>query len=285
MVSDRGQTTEAARQGAVRASSILNGTVEEARVATERRRHRLRQILLPLLLLVVILVLWQFLPPALGVKPFIIPRFSSVISQFSSHYVLKNLWMNGVVTVEEALIGLGIGAGSGVALGLLLGESATLRVTLYPYVVAFQSLPKVAIAPLFVIWFGFGLTPKVLVAATLAFFPLLVNTMSGVMSVDRDLVDLFQAICASRRQTWQRLLLPAALPSIFAGMELATVLALLGAIIGEFVSAQRGLGILLQQQETAYDTAGVFATLVVLAALGVALNQIVVQLRKRIVFW
>ena len=245
----------------------------------------LRAVGLPALLLVVVAALWQVLPGLLGLKPFVLPPLSKVLAQFGSTTLLQQLWTNGLVTLKETLLGLLLGSVVGIVVGVLLGESATVRAMFYPYLVAFQSLPKIAIAPLFVIWFGFGTTPKVLIAATLTFFPLLVNTMSGVMTVDRDRAQLFRSMSASRRQIWTKLLLPSALPSVLAGFEVATVLALLGAILGEFVSSQEGLGVLLKQQQTNYDTAGVFANLIVLAAIGVVLNQIVVRLRKRLVFW
>lgn len=245
----------------------------------------MRTIGAPLALLLVLAAAWEVLPGAFGIKQFVLPPLSDVLAQFESSNVREQLWVNGVVTLQAALIGLAVGSTAGILAGLLLGESALARATLYPFMVALQSLPKVAIAPLFVIWFGFGATPKVLVAATLTFFPLLVNTMSGVMSVDRDRAQLFRSLSASRRQTWTKLLLPSALPSVLAGFELATVLALLGSILGDFVSSQEGLGVLLIQQQTNYDTAGVFATLMVLALIGVVLNQVVVQLRKRLVSW
>jgi NitT/TauT family transport system permease protein len=250
-----------------------------------RVRRLTRTLGPPSLVLVVVATLWQFAPGILGVKPFVLPTLSQVLGQFGSPTLQQQLWSNGLVTLKETLLGLALGSVLGIVAGAFLGESKILRAMFYPYLVAFQSLPKIALAPLFVIWFGFGLTPKVLVAAALAFFPLLVNTISGVMSVDRDEAQLFRSLSASRRQTWLKLLLPSALPSILAGFEVGTVLALLGAILGEFVSSQDGLGVLLLQQQTNYDTAGVFATLIVLAAMGVVLNQIVVQLRKRFVFW
>ena len=249
------------------------------------RKRSLRTAWPPALLLVVVAALWEFLPGLLGVKEFVLPPLSKILARFGSPSYLQQLWSNGLVTLKETLLGLLLGAVVGVLVGVLLGESPFVRTTLYPYVVAFQSLPKIALAPLFVIWFGFGTAPKVLVAATLTLFPLLVNTMSGVMSVDRDRAQLFRSLSATRRQRWIKLLLPSALPSVLAGFEVATVLALLGAILGEFVSSQNGLGVLLVQQQTNYDTAGVFATLIVLAVMGVGLNQIVVQLRKRLVFW
>lgn len=249
------------------------------------RKRSLRTAWPPVLLLLVVAALWEFLPGMLGVKEFVLPPLSKILARFGSSSYLQQLWSNGLVTLKETLLGLLLGAVVGVLVGVLLGESPFVRTTLYPYVVAFQSLPKIALAPLFVIWFGFGTAPKVLVAATLTLFPLLVNTMSGVMSVDRDRAQLFRSLSATRRQRWVKLLLPSALPSVLAGFEVATVLALLGAILGEFVSSQNGLGVLLIQQQTNYDTAGVFATLIVLAVMGVGLNQIVVQLRKRLVFW
>ncbi|RAJ59078.1 NitT/TauT family transport system permease protein [Streptomyces sp. Amel2xB2] len=273
-------TTGATAKGVTAAAKSRAGT---RRSGTGRRA--LRTVGLPALLLVVVATLWQFLPGLLGVKEFVLPPLSKVLAQFGSGSLLDQLWSNGLVTLKETLLGLLAGSAAGIVAGVLLGESSVVRATFYPYLVAFQSLPKIALAPLFVIWFGFGTTPKVLVAATLTFFPLLVNTMSGVMSVDRDRAQLFRSLSASRRQTWTKLLLPSALPSVLAGFEVATVLALLGAILGEFVSSQDGLGVLLQQQQTNYDTAGVFATLIVLAAMGVVLNQIVVQLRKWLVFW
>jgi len=263
----------------------------DAAARAGRSRHAgtggrlLRAVGLPALLLVVVAALWQVLPGLLGLKPFVLPPLSKVLAQFGSTSLLQQLWTNGLVTLKETLLGLVLGSVVGIVAGVLLGESSSMRAMFYPYLVAFQSLPKIAVAPLFVIWFGFGTTPKVLIAATLTFFPLLVNTMSGVMTVDRDRAQLFRSMSASRRQTWLKLLLPSALPSVLAGFEVATVLALLGAILGEFVSSQEGLGVLLKQQQTNYDTAGVFANLIVLAAIGVVLNQIVVQLRKRLVFW
>lgn len=248
-------------------------------------RRRAPTILLPGVVLVVALCAWQFLPGALGIKPFIIPKFSDVIANFTSIDTAQVLASNTWITVRECLIGLGIGAAGGILFGLLLGDFRLVRAALYPYVVAFQSLPKIAIAPLFVIWFGFGLTPKILVVTILAFFPVLVNTMAGVMSVDPGHRDLFRSLCAGRRRLWVKLLLPSALPSIMAGVEVGAVLSLLGAIVAEFVSAQSGLGVLLLTKKNNYDTDGVFAVLIILSAIGIVLNRSAVLARKYLVFW
>ena len=235
--------------------------------------------------LVVVLAAWEVLPVVLGIPKFIFPQMSSVLSRFTSWETLSLYLSNAFVTIEEAVIGLVIGALLGVAFGFLLGQSPGFRRVTYPYVVALQSLPKIAVAPLFVIWFGFGLTPKILVVVLLTFFPLLVNTMSGVMSVDKERIDLFRSICASKAQTWRKLLLPSALPSIFAGLEVAAVMSLLGAITAEFVSAEAGLGLVLRQQQNNYDTAGVFAVLIILSVIGVLINQAVGFARRRALSW
>lgn len=274
------------------ATRPVDATVDDSPVVAPPRRRRWPTISgvgatvgLPVAVLIVILLAWQFVPSALGVPPFIFPKLTAVVANFTSIQTLSLIANNAVTTVTEALIGLGIGATLGIFFGFLLGESTIARRALYPYVIAMQSLPKVAVAPLFVIWFGFGLTPKVLVVAMLTFFPLLVNTMSGVMGIDQDRLDLFRSLSANRRQVWKKLLLPSSLPHIFAGLEVAAVFSLLGAIVGEFVSAESGLGVLLQQQMNSYDTAGVFAVLLVLSGIGVLFNQIVSRARRRILFW
>jgi NitT/TauT family transport system permease protein len=240
---------------------------------------------LPVGTLITVLLAWQYIPGLLDVPPFIFPELTSVLAKFTSSATLEVLYDNLLVTMHEALLGLVIGAAAGTLAGFVLGEFATLRTSFYPFLIAFQSMPKVAVAPLFVIWFGFGVTPKVLVVVILCFFPMLVNTMTGVMSVDRSKLDLFRSLSASRLQIWRRLLLPASLPPIFAGLEVAVVFSLLGAITGEFVGADAGLGVVLQQYKTNYDTAGVFAILMLLSAAGVIMNQTVRLARRKLLFW
>ncbi|MBO3087138.1 ABC transporter permease [Cellulomonas dongxiuzhuiae] len=235
--------------------------------------------------IVLVLAMWEVLPRALNVQMFIFPPLSAVIMKFADPTTTALLAQHAKVTVYEALVGLVIGVVAGVGLGFVLAEWKIVRSALYPFIVAFQAMPKVALAPLFIIWFGFGYTPKILVVVMLVFFPMLVNTMSGILATDASRLDLFQSLCASKWQIWSRLLLPSALPSIFAGLEVAVVNSFIGAITGEFVGATAGLGVMLQQYKTAYDTPGVFAVLVILALVGILLNQIVRLLRRRLIFW
>jgi NitT/TauT family transport system permease protein len=155
----------------------------------------------------------------------------------------------------------------------------------YPYIVAFQTVPKVAIAPIIVIWFGYGMTSKVIITATIAFFPVLANTIVGLRAAPRDQVELMIALTASRWQIFRLVRFPQALPYIFVGLDVAIVLAVIGAIVGEFVGAQSGLGYLILQRDFNLDMAGVFAILLILSALGIGLHLLVTRLRRHVVFW
>jgi NitT/TauT family transport system permease protein len=156
---------------------------------------------------------------------------------------------------------------------------------LYPYIVMFQSLPKVALAPLIVVWFGLGLTSKVINAALIAFFPLLVNTMVGLRSADEERVSLMRSLAASERQIFWMLRLPNALPFVMAGLDVAMIFALIGAIVAEFVGAQKGLGMLIQSMNFNMDVSGQFSILLILSVVGLILNRGVMMIRKRVLFW
>jgi NitT/TauT family transport system permease protein len=149
----------------------------------------------------------------------------------------------------------------------------------------FQSLPKVALAPLIVVWFGLGLTSKVINAALVAFFPLLVNTMVGLKSADEDRVSLMRSLAASDHQIFWMLRLPNALPFVMAGLDVAMIFALIGAIVAEFVGAQRGLGMLIQSMNFNMDVSGQFSILLILSFVGLLLNRGIMLIRKRIMFW
>lgn len=239
----------------------------------------------PWIFLVVFLVFWEFAPGPLGIPDYILPALSKVLRVFTDLGVLKLYWRNSLVTLQEAVIGLLIGGGLGFVVGVLMTQSRTLFGTFYPYIVALQCMPKVAIAPLLVVWFGFGIASKVVVVALLCFFPVLVNTISGIRGVSAENLDLFRAIRASRMTTLVHLLIPSALPSILTGVEIAIVVSLLGAIVGEFVGAEAGLGVLLLQAQFQMNIPGVFAVLLVLALLGVIFNISIRIVRRRALFW
>lgn len=156
---------------------------------------------------------------------------------------------------------------------------------LYPFIVMFQAMPKVALAPLIIVWFGLGITSKVVQAALTAFFPLMVNTIVGLRSAEEERVNLMRSLAASEMQIFRMLRLPNALPFIIAGLEIAMIFALIGAIVAEFVGAQAGLGMLIQSMNFTLDVAGQFSVLLMLSVLGLVLNACILFIRRRVLFW
>jgi len=237
------------------------------------------------LVLIVSLLIWEAAVRALHVPAFILPPPSQVLLALqrgaTGNVYFHDLW----VTLVETLLGFTLGSALAFVLGTLLAASRTAEYFLYPYIVMFQSMPKVALAPLIVVWFGLGLTSKVVSAALVAFFPLLVNTVVGLRSAEEERVDLMRSLAATERQIFWMLRLPSALPFIMAGLEVAMVFALVGAIVAEFVGAEAGLGMLIQSRNFTMDVAGEFAVLFLLALMGLGLNWILVSIRRRVLFW
>ena len=242
----------------------------------------LRDAALRLLLLVASLALWEAAVRALRVPAFILPPPSEIGAALYrgavSGIYLRHLW----ITLAETLLGFALGSAVAFILGTALATSRRTEYFLYPYIVMFQSMPKVALAPLVV---GLGLTSKVVSAALIAFFPLLVNTILGLRSTDEDRIDLMRSLAASEMQIFWMLRLPSALPFVMAGLEVAMVFSLVGAIVAEFVGAEAGLGMLIQSRNFSMDVAGEFAVLFILALLGLVLNAILVSIRRRVLFW
>jgi NitT/TauT family transport system permease protein len=178
-----------------------------------------------------------------------------------------------------------IGSVLGLFIGLVIVVFPTTERIVYPYVVALQTVPKVAIAPLMVVWFGFGMTSKVLVVALVSLFPVLVNVIAGLRAVDQDRLDLLGALSASRWQVFRYLRFPNALPFIFAGLNTAIVFSVIGAIVGEFVGANKGVGFLILQANYQLDIAGAFSLFVVLSIMGVCLHALLRFAERRLVFW
>jgi NitT/TauT family transport system permease protein len=246
---------------------------------------RLGNPYLRVLLLLAVLGFWELAVRYFAVPVYILPTplgigralWRGVVSLV---YV-QNLW----ITVLETVLGFVAGATLAFVLGTLLALSRRTEYYCYPFIIMFQSLPKVALAPLIVIWFGLGLTSKVINAALIAFFPLMVNTIVGLRSADEDRVNLMRSLDASEAQIFWMLRLPGALPFIMAGLEVAMILALIGAIVAEFVGATQGLGMLIESLNFSADVAGVFSILFILSALGLLLNHVIATLRRRVLFW
>jgi NitT/TauT family transport system permease protein len=243
------------------------------------------QILLIPLVLVLFVALWEWTVRWFEVPPYIAPAPSAVVASLvgglRSRLYLEHFW----VTLYEALVGFLIAACSGIVLGAVIAQFRLVEQTVYPYLVALQTLPKIAIAPLIIVWFGFGISSKVVIAAMVGFFPVLVNVIVGLKTVDQSKLDLMRSLDATRWQTFRLVKFPNALPFVFAGLDIAIVFSVLGAIVGEFVGAQRGLGNLILQFNFGLDIAGVFAVLILLAVMGVALHLVMRVIQKRVIFW
>jgi NitT/TauT family transport system permease protein len=193
----------------------------------------------------------------------------------------QHLW----ATVAETLAGFAIAAVTAVIIAIVLDQVRLIRQVAYPYMVVLQVMPSVVLAPLFIVWFGFGISSKIVIAVSTAFFVILVNTLSGLSSVPENSRLLMRSMCASRSQMLFKLSLPTALPYVFAALKTASTLALIGALVGEFVTARAGLGRLLTQFSFALRQDMMFATVLVVGALGVALYGVVALAEKKIVWW
>ena len=225
---------------------------------------------------------WEFSVRALQLSALVLPPPSVVGATLWQGLRSGYLWPHIGQTVLELLLGLTAGCALGLASGVLMGESATLRRLLMPYVVTSQVVPKLALAPLFIVWFGFGMTSTVVITALICFFPLMENTMTGIAQVDARRLELFRMLGATRWQTLLRLKIPAGLPSILAGFRVAVVLALVGAVVGEFIGGSKGLGALIIASQGMMDTALMFAVLVLITLLGLGLYQLAISLEKRL---
>lgn len=233
--------------------------------------------------LLAVLVLWEVLVRALHVRPIMLPPPSQVLLELADQWP----WYleQAAYTLMTTLAGFAAAVAGGVCLAIVLVGSRWSESVLYPLIVAFNSVPKVAIAPLFVIWMGTGAEPKIAIAFLIAVFAVIVDTVHGLRSVPQDVLDLGRVLRGSRRDFFFKVRLPCALPSIVAGMKVAISLALVGAIVGEFVSSQRGLGYVIMSAQGTFDTVRVFAALTVLALMGMALYAALVWFERRATPW
>ena len=252
-------------------------------------RTRPEIVLAPLLLVVVVLA-WEYGVLWLDVPTYILPPPSRIAFAMwqgldAGIFDRGGYWLHAGVTVAEVLLGFFIGSGVGLILGTVISQFRILEATLRVYLVAIQSLPKVALAPIIVMWFGFGLTSKVVIICLLTFFPLLITSMAGFKAVDAERLELMRALGARPWQIFWKVRFPSALPYIFAGLDMAAVLAVVGAVVGEFVGAQRGLGTLILSMNAQMDTAGTFSVFIILAIVGVVMYQAMRIIERRFLFW
>ena len=221
----------------------------------------------------------------LDLPTYILPAPSKVAIALWRGFATGLYQQNLLHTLTETLLGFLLGSALGLVLGAAVALNRYVEYFFYPYIVMFQSVPKVALAPLIVVWFGLGMKSQVLNAALVACFPLIVNTIAGLKSADEDRVNLMRSLTASKSQVFWMLRLPSALPFIMAGLEVAMIFALIGAIVAEFVGSQAGLGMLIQNMNFNMDVAGQFSVLLMLPILGLLLNRCILLIRRRVLFW
>lgn len=245
-------------------------------------RRQLASLGLSLLSLV---LLWQLVVALAGFPPFILPSPLLVFQRFWRAVQQGSLLVHTGFTLLEVLLGLAIGVSIATLLGYLLARSIRIERALSPYIVASQSIPVVAIAPLLVIWFGPGLFSKVLICALIVFFPVLINTIVGIRSVPEELRALMRSLQATRWQTITQLEVPAALPVFLGGLRIGATLSVIGAVVGEFVGSDRGLGFLINVGRGMYDTALVFVAVIMLIGMALTLYGVVVMLETHLTGW
>jgi NitT/TauT family transport system permease protein len=262
-------------------------------LAHERRPsvwRRYPQFTISPLIFVGLVAIWWLATDVLRVPAYILPPPEQVLRALIGGlsrlpWDKASYWYHAGITVWEALLGFAIGSAAGAFLGLALSHWPLLGKSWYPYIVGFQSLPKVALAPLMVVWFGFGLEGKVFITAIITFFPVLVNMMAGYQAVEPERIELARSCNASELHLLTKIIIPSCLPFLFAGLGVASVLAILGAVVGEFVGASAGLGMLLMQYNQAMEISPMFAVILLLAVIGFLMNYAVTLIERRYCFW
>jgi NitT/TauT family transport system permease protein len=229
--------------------------------------------------------LWQLVTALALVPAFLIPPPAAVAERFYATLASGRLWVHTSTTLYEVVVGLAGGLTIGVVLGYLIARNRALEDVLSPIIVAFQSTPVVAYAPLLVIWFGSGMESKIITCALIVFFPMLMNTVVGIRNVPADLRDLMRVSRATPWQTLVKLELPAAMPVLLTGLKTSATLAVIGAVVGEFIVANAGLGFMIVQARATFDTPLVFVGVMMLAAMAGSMYGLVSLLERRLLAW
>ncbi|QBF33442.1 ABC transporter permease [Thalassococcus sp. S3] len=235
--------------------------------------------------LVLFLLVWEYLPPALDVPRFIIPTFSQCLEELVRMWAQEDLAQHLWSTAIWTLVGFVIGSVLGATMGYLLGMSAFWERVLSPYILALQIAPKVAFAPLFIMWFGYNATPKLLVTVLIVFFPVLVNVLQAMRTVDRDLVSLARAYGYGRWGVFFKIEMPSTLPNLMAGLRIASTLAVIGVTVGELVGGNTGLGFLIAFGGGQANAAMVFNAIILLTLIGIVLYSALVRAETRVLHY
>jgi NitT/TauT family transport system permease protein len=244
-----------------------------------------REIILSVCLCAVLLAAWQWGVQALAVPSYIFPNLSAVYVEFVRMLSYDRVLHHLAVTTESVLLGFALGTTIGMVAGYVLGMSRTAEVVLSPYILGMQISPKVAFAPLFIMWFGYNLYPKIVVAVLIVFFPVMVNVLGAMRNVDRDMCNLVRSFTATRMQLFWKVEFPASLPALFSGLRIAATLAVIGVSVGEMLGGSDGLGYLLIYGQGQADTAMVFVAIILLTLVGIVAYVCVVLVEGSVLNW
>ncbi|MBG6093770.1 ABC transporter permease [Actinomadura viridis] len=249
----------------------------------ERARDALERSWRPVGLLIACLAAWWAVTAAELVEPYLVPSPGTTLSLMADKW--SYIWHHSWVTTYETLLGFAIAVIVGIAAAVVMVYSTTIEKTLYPVLLFAQVIPKIAIAPLFVVWLGFGIAPKIVVAVLIAFFPVVISMVTGLKAVDPEMVQLSSTMGAGPWQTFVKIRFPASLPYLFSGLKVAVTLAVTGAVVGEFVGANEGLGYVILQANGNLDTPMLFAGLLVMSLIGVVLFVLVELAEQFLLPW
>jgi NitT/TauT family transport system permease protein len=237
------------------------------------------------ILLVIVVILWKLAIAVFNISEFTLPQPEDVLAGTKDLIESQGFWTHVWVTMAETLIGFGIALVFGVAMGAVLGRVLWLERALRPMIVASQVVPKVALVPLFIVWFGFGMTSKIVIAALLAFFPIMLNVILGVRSVDPGHHDVMRSLNAGRWDTFWKLEYHSTMPYVLAGMEIGIVFAIIGAVVGEYLGGNEGMGYLITTSLNELNAERLFGVILVLTLMGFALFLAVVALKRFLIPW
>jgi NitT/TauT family transport system permease protein len=247
-------------------------------------RNRPEFILIPAIF-VVFTLLWENLVNILEVDEVVLPTPTRIGSALVAQLDNPLFWLNLRVTSQEALLGFAAAVIFAIIAGTFISQIKIVDKAFMPYLVGFQAIPKIALAPIFIVWFGYGMSSKVVMAATVAFFPILVNIIEGLKSADNEQIRMLRVFGASRFQIFLKVQIPCALPFFFAGLDVGILLAILGAVVGEFLGSQEGLGAMVLLAQYNFEIPTMFAILIVLSLMGIISHIIVKALQRKFAFW
>ncbi|MCF6691887.1 ABC transporter permease [Raoultella terrigena] len=247
--------------------------------------RKILPFLYPLVSLAMLVLIWDVSVRVLSIPDYLLPPPAAVFEALRAGFADQSLWPHIATTLGETLAGYAIGSVLAILLGVVLAESRTFERFVYPLLIALQATPKVALGPIILVWFGFGVASKIVLVTLVCFFPLFVNTVNGIRRTDEELLDTCRAFSASRYYLLFHVKLPSAAGDIFAGLQIGVALALIGAVVAEFLSAQRGLGYLIASSSVNMSLSTMFAGVFLLALIGLCGAQTVRWLQRRVVFW